>query len=74
MSRVSFAINFSLRDHMALDLATIKFLEELSQGDELPLHESTPAAARALESVIAELSGPAPEMARVEETTRKTRR
>lgn len=54
---------------MALDLATIKFLEELSQGDELPLHESTPAAARALESVIAELSGPAPEMARVEETT-----
>ena len=54
---------------MALDLATIKFLEELSQGDEIPLHESTPAAARASESVMAELSGPAPEMARVEETT-----
>ena len=54
---------------MALDAATVKFLEQMAAGHGKPLHESTPDEARALGSMIAELAGPAPEMERVEEHT-----
>ena len=56
---------------MALDVATVEFLEQMAKGDGKPLHESTPDEARALESTLAELAGPAPEMERVEERTIK---
>ncbi len=52
---------------MALDFATAAFLQEMSATDGKPLHESTVAEARALGATLAALSGPAPEMARVEE-------
>lgn len=54
---------------MALDSATLKFLEQMAEGDGKPLHESTPDEARTLGSMIAELAGPRPEMERVEECT-----
>ena len=54
---------------MALDSATLKFLEQMAEGDSRPLHELTPDEARALGAKIAELAGPAPEMERVEERT-----
>ena len=54
---------------MALDSATARFLEQLAEGDGKPLHECTPAEARALGSKLAELGGPAPAMQRAEEHT-----
>ena len=54
---------------MALDSATLKFLEQMADGDGKPVHESTPHEARTLASRIAELAGPAPDMKRVEERT-----
>ena len=54
---------------MALDSATLKFLEQMADGDGKPLHKSTPHEARAFASRIADLAGPAPEMERVEERT-----
>jgi acetyl esterase len=52
---------------MALDLATVTFLEEMAGSGGKPLHESTVEEARALGDALAALAGPAPEMARVEE-------
>ena len=52
---------------MALDSATLKFLEQMADGDGKPVHESTPHEARTFASGIANLAGPAPEMERVEE-------
>ena len=54
---------------MALDTATRQLLDQLAESDGKPLHECTPEEARALESKLAELVGPAPEMERVEERT-----
>ena len=54
---------------MALDLATAEFLEQMAAAGGKPLHESTPEEARALGPMFAELAGPAPTMARVEEHT-----
>ena len=52
---------------MALDLATAKFMEEFAEDAGWPAHGSSPHAARAFASRIAELAGPAPAMERVEE-------
>ena len=54
---------------MALDSATLRLLEQMAEGHGKPLHECTPEEARAFRSSIAELSGPAPDMDRVEERT-----
>jgi acetyl esterase len=54
---------------MSLDRATTTFLEEMAAGGGKPLHEGTPEEARALGAMFAELVGPAPAMARVEEHT-----
>ena len=54
---------------MAIDSATLRFLEQIAEDDEKPLHKSTPQEARASASRIAELAGPAPKMERVEERT-----
>ncbi len=54
---------------MALDAATVRFLEKLTEGGGKPLHECTPDEARVYLSKIAELAGPAPEMHRVEDRT-----
>ena len=54
---------------MALDRATAKFLEEIAGDIGKPVHGCTPHEARVFASKIAELSGPAPEMERVEERT-----
>ena len=54
---------------MALDPATLRLLEQMAEVDEKPLHECTPGEARAADARIAELAGPGPEMARVEEHT-----
>ena len=56
---------------MALDSATVRFLEQLTEGDGKPLHECTPDEARGFLSRLAELAGPAPTMQRVEERTIK---
>ena len=52
---------------MALDRATVKFLEELAEAGGKPLAECTPQEARASGADWAEFNGPAPEMAGVEE-------
>ena len=52
---------------MALDSATLKFLEEMADWGKKPVSECTLQEARALASNLAELAGPAPEMWRVEE-------
>ena len=54
---------------MALDRATVKFLEQLGEAGGKPLNECTPQEVRALGPVWAEFNGPAPEMERVEEHT-----
>ena len=56
---------------MALDLATRTFYEEMvtGGGEAAPMHERTPADARAYRAELAALNGPAPQMARVEEHT-----
>ncbi len=55
---------------MALDPATTMLMQSMAEGadpDAKPLHEMTPEEARGFGSAIAELAGPAPPMARVEE-------
>lgn len=52
---------------MTLDIATTMFLQQMAAAGGKPLHESTPEEARALGAKLAELAGPAPAMARVEE-------
>ena len=52
---------------MAVDMATAAFLEEMAAAGGTPLHEGTPEEARALGPMLAELAGPGPAMARVEE-------
>lgn len=52
---------------MALDSATVKFLEQMAAHEGKPIHESTPHEARAIASNMASLAGPAPAMWRVEE-------
>lgn len=54
---------------MALDHATTDFLKQLADTGGKPLHEMTVAEARALGTVLGELSGKGPDMARVEEAT-----
>ena len=54
---------------MALDRATVKFLEQLSEAGGKPLNECTPQEVRALGPIWAEFNGPAPEMERVEDHT-----
>ena len=54
---------------MGLDSPTVKFLEQMAESDGKPLHECSPDEARAFGASIAELAGPAPEMARVDEIT-----
>ena len=54
---------------MALDSATLKFLEQMADYGGKPLHECTPDEARAFASWLAELAGPAPEMWSVEDRT-----
>ena len=54
---------------MGLDSATVKFLEQMAEGDGKPLHLMAPDEARAFGSAMAELAGPAPEMDRVTEVT-----
>jgi acetyl esterase len=55
------------RIHMALDEATSKLLAEMAASGMKPLHEMTPAEARGLGSMLCEMYGPGPEMARVSE-------
>src|SRR4051794_41831301 len=50
---------------MALDEATSKLLAEMAASGMKPLHEMTPAEARGLGSMLCEMYGPGPEMARV---------
>ena len=55
---------------MALDPATTMLMQSMAEGadpDAKPLHEMTPEEARGFGSAIADLAGPAPPMARVEE-------
>ena len=52
---------------MALDRATVKFLQQLAEAGGKPLAECTPQEARASGADWAEFNGPAPEMAGVEE-------
>jgi len=54
---------------VALDHATAAMLAQFAEAGGKPLHESTPEEARALGGALAELSGPAPRMARREDTT-----
>ncbi len=57
---------------MVLDPATTLFLQTMAEGadpDAKPLHEMTPEEARAFGGALADLAGPAPPMARVEEHT-----
>lgn len=52
---------------MALDIATLKFVEQMAEGDGKPLPECTPEEARAFGPMMAELAGPGPKMERIEE-------
>ena len=52
---------------MAVDFQTGMFLQQLAEAGGKPLHECTPEEARALGAGVAELNGPAPAMARVED-------
>ena len=54
---------------MSLDSATMKFLEQMAEGEGKPLHENTPDEAREYGSTLAKLAGPAPEMDHVSEVT-----
>ncbi len=57
---------------MSLDGATTRFYEEMIKGadpDAPAMHERTPVEARAYRAGLAALSGPAPDMARVEDHT-----
>jgi acetyl esterase len=58
---------FDEEARMTVDAATANLLQQLAAAGGKPLHESTPEEARALGAALAELAGPAPEMARVEE-------
>ena len=63
------ATQIHIGDLMALDSATVRFLERMAEGHAKPLHQCTPVEARAAFSKLAELAGPAPAMERVEERT-----
>jgi acetyl esterase len=52
---------------MALDLATVTFLEEMAASGGTPSQEMTVEGARAMGASLAAMAGPAPEMARVED-------
>jgi acetyl esterase len=52
---------------MTLDKATAMLLQQMAAAGGKPLHESTPEEARALGAALAEMAGPGPAMARVEE-------
>ncbi len=52
---------------MALDRATVRFLEQLAEAGGKPLQECTPQEARAWGAGWSELNGPAPQMDLVEE-------
>ena len=52
---------------MAVDVQTAKFLQEMAEAGGKPLHECSPDEGRQLGAGLAELMGPAPEMARVED-------
>ena len=54
---------------MTLDEATAGFLAQMAESGAKPLHEMTPAEARALTAGLGELFGPGPDMARVDNTT-----
>jgi acetyl esterase len=54
---------------MPLNDALTAFLEEMAAQGVKPIHESTPEEVRGLTAGLAELYGPGPEMARVEDTT-----
>ena len=57
---------------MTLDRATTHFMQSMAEGadpDAKPLHEMTPEEARAFGRSLAEMAGPVPPMARVEEHT-----
>ena len=60
---------------MALDPQTTMFIQMMAEGadpDAKPLHEMSPEEARGFGGAIAEMAGPAPPMARVEEHTIET--
>jgi acetyl esterase len=50
---------------MALDDATTAFLTEMAQSGMKPIHEMTPAEARALGVMLRDMYGPGPDLARV---------
>jgi acetyl esterase len=52
---------------MAVDYATKAILEQLASAGGAPLHEMSPEEARALGKTFAEMAGPAPTMARVDD-------
>src|SRR5688572_78802 len=52
---------------MAVDPATRAVLDQMASAGGKPLHESTPAAARALGQAIAAMAGPAPAMGSAED-------
>ncbi len=52
---------------MPLDAATTAFLAEMAASGAKPIHESTPAEVRALGGMLADLYGPGPEVACVED-------
>lgn len=54
---------------MALDTATVRFLELMADGASKPLHESTPNEARELGQKLSSFAGPGPEMHSVREHT-----
>ncbi len=57
---------------MALDPATTMFIQQMAEGADpnaKPLHEMSPDEARAFGGALADLAGPGPQMARVEEHT-----
>jgi acetyl esterase len=52
---------------MSLDVATTQLLSQMAATGGKPLHEMTPEEARGFGAALADLAGPAPRMARVEE-------
>ena len=54
---------------MALDAATVRFLELMADGAGKPLHESTPSEAREFGKKLSSFAGPAPDMHNIREQT-----
>jgi acetyl esterase len=61
------AADFRSEAHMALDVATRMLMEQMAAAGGKPLHESTPEEVRALGKALADMAGPAPDMARSED-------